>query len=495
MKLTTNEAAPVGGKGLSKDDISLWGSTAIGLSSTAPVYSLTATLGLMVVAVGAQAPIAFILAFIPMLFVAFAYKELNKEMPDCGTTFTWALQAFGKFTGWMGGWGMAIAGIVVLANLAQIAGKYLWLLIDKNLAENVFLVTSTGVAFIAAMTWVNYRGIDIGEKMQQVLVWVQYAALAAFVVMTIVKLSSGEAENSTPFSWDWFNPFAIADFSAFTQAILLAMFVYWGWDTCLALNEETRNPTKTPGRAALLSTVLLLLTYVGVTVAVMMFAGVGEEGLGLANGENVDDVLFVIAEAVMGPWAWLVIVAVMISAISSTQTTILPTARGTLSMAVHKALPDSFGKVHAKYLTPTLSTVLMGVISIVFYVGMTLISENILASSIAALGLYIAFYYGITAFACVWFFRKSLRESVGNLFMRGILPLAGGIMMAVAFVYSAIDMLRPDYGDTQFAGVGGTFIIGVGSLLLGVVLMVLWYAKSGRRSAANDDRAGYELVL
>lgn len=494
MNITTTEA-PTGGKGLSKDDISLWGSTAIGLSSTAPVYSLTATLGLMVVAVGAQAPIAFLLAFIPMLFTAFAYKELNKAVPDCGTTFTWASQAFGKFTGWMGGWGMALSGIVVLANLAQIAGKYLWLLVNPELAESVPLVTATGVAFIAAMTWVNYRGIDIGEKMQQVFIWIQYAALGAFVVMVLAKLGAGEAENATAFSWDWFNPFAISDFSAFTQAILLALFVYWGWDTCLALNEETRNPTKTPGRAAILATVLLLLTYVGVTVIVTMFAGVGEEGLGLANEENADDVLFALADAAMGPWAWLVVVAVMISAISSTQTTILPTARGTLSMAVHKALPERFAKVHTKYLTPTFSTVLMGAVSIVFYVGMTLVSENLLADSIAALGLYIAFYYGITAFACVWFFRKTLKDSAGNLFMRGVLPLAGGIMIAVAFIYSAFDMFRPDYGETQFAGVGGTFLIGVGSLLLGVVLMALWYTKSSRRQAAEEDIRDSELVL
>ena len=492
MKLVIKDH-PTGGKGLSKNDITLWGSTAIGLSSTAPVYSLTATLGLMVVAVGTQAPIAFLLAFVPMLFTAFAYKELNKELPDCGTTFTWASKAFGKLTGWMGGWGMAVAGVVVMANLSQITGKYFWLLINKDLAANSFLVTATGVLFIALMTWINYRGIDIGERMQQVFVWVQYATLAVFIVVALTRFS--EAVNPTPFSWNWFNPFAFTDFGAFTHAVLLALFVYWGWDTCLALNEETRNPTKTPGRAAILSTVLLLLTYVGVTVVVMMFAGTGTDGIGLGNHDNAGDVLFALANAVMGPWSWLIVLAVLISAVSSTQTTILPTARGTLSMAVHKALPDRFGNVHAKYLTPTFSTLLMGAVSIVFYVGMTLVSSDLLSDSIAALGLYIAFYYGMTAFSCVWHFRKTLRNSTRDLFMRGILPLAGGIMMAVAFIYSAIDMLRPDYGATHFFGVGGAFIVGVVSLLIGAVLMIIWYSKSSRREAADASIKEYELVL
>jgi amino acid transporter len=83
------------GKGLATGTLGLWGSTVIGLASTAPVYSLVATLGFVVLAVGEQAPVAFIAAFVPMLFIAFAYRELNNEIPDCGTTFTWATKAFG----------------------------------------------------------------------------------------------------------------------------------------------------------------------------------------------------------------------------------------------------------------------------------------------------------------------------------------------------------------------------------------------------------------
>ncbi len=78
-------------------------------------------------------------------------------------------------------------------------------------------------------------------------------------------------------------PARFTDWSGFTEAVLLALFIYWGWDTCLALNEETKDPKRIPGRAALLTTVILLGTYVTVTVAAMMYAGVGEDGAGLAN--------------------------------------------------------------------------------------------------------------------------------------------------------------------------------------------------------------------
>lgn len=464
------------GKGLAAGTLGLWGSTVIGLASTAPVYSLVATLGFVVLAVGASAPIAFIIAFIPMLFIAFAYRELNNDVPDCGTTFTWGTKAFGPWVGWMGGWGVAVAGMVVLANLAQIAGIYLWTLIgDGSLAENVPLVTATGVAFIAAMTWVSYRGVEIGERIQNILLGVQYLVLALFVVVALWKFFDGTAPNPTPFDLAWFNPLGFTDWSGFTEAVLLALFIYWGWDTCLALNEETKDPKRIPGRAALLTTVILLGTYVAVTVAAMMYAGVGEDATGLANVDNADDVFLALKDGLFGPFGWILIVAVLISAVSSTQTTILPTARGTLAMAAYKALPARFSTVHPRFQTPSFSTLVMGIVASVYYVGMTLISDNILQDSILSLGLAIAFYYAITGYACVWYFRRDLFTSAKNLFFRGILPLLGALMLTYAFVQSAIDMWDPEYGNTVLFGIGGTFVLGIGSLSIGVVLMVLWY--------------------
>lgn len=463
------------GKGLAAGTLGLWGSTVIGLASTAPVYSLVATLGWVVLAVGAQAPIAFIIAFVPMLFIAFAYRELNNAIPDCGTTFTWATKAFGPWVGWMGGWGVAVAGMVVLANLAQIASIYFWALLGQEFANNDWRVVLVGVAFIAAMTWVSWRGVELGERIQNVLLAIQYLALAIFVVAALWQFFGGTAPNPTPFDWEWLNPLAFTDWSGFTEAVLLALFIYWGWDTCLALTEETKDPKRIPGRAALLTTVILLVTYVSVTIAAMMYAGLGEDGSGLGNEANADDFFLAIRDGLLGPWGWLLVVAVLISAVSSTQTTILPTARGTLAMGVYRALPARFKVVHPTYKTPSFSTLVGGTVSICYYVGMSLISDNILQDSILSLGLAIAFYYAITGFACVWYFRGDLRNSARDLWFKGIFPLLGALMLAAAFVQSAIDMYDVDYGYTVLLGIGGTFVVGIGALLVGVVLMVIWY--------------------
>jgi len=486
------------GKGLAAGSLGLFGSTVIGLASTAPVYSLAATLGFVVLAVGAQAPIAFVIAFIPMLLIAFAYRELNRDVPDCGTTFTWATKAFGPRVGWMGGWGVAVAGIVVLANLAQIGGIYFWLLVAPDLAENTFVVTVTGVVFIALMTWISYRGIEIGERLQNVLLGFQYVALILFTVLTLGAVFAGTApEGSTLPSLDWFNPFAFSSVDGFVESVLLALFIYWGWDTCLALNEETKDPKRIPGRAAVLTTLILLVTYVGVSVAAMAYAGLGTTGMGLGNEGNADDVFFALKDSVFGPWAWLLVVAVMISAVSSTQTTILPTARGTLAMAVYRALPRRFSTVHPSFRTPSFSTAVMGVIAIAFYVGMTLVSENILADTILSLGLAIAFYYAITGYACVFYFRAELFTSWRNALYRFICPLLGALFLTAAFLFSVIDMLDPDYGYTVLFGVGGVFVVGVGSLALGAVLMIIWsfFAESKPFFRGESLNRGTEVLV
>ncbi|GAA2246092.1 APC family permease [Herbiconiux moechotypicola] len=473
---TAEPSTATGGKGLAAGKLGLVGSTVIGLASTAPVYSLAATVGFVVLAVGAQAPIAMILAFIPMFLTAYAYRELNRAVPDCGTAFTWVTKAFGPWTGWLAGWGVAVAGIIVLANLAQIGSKYLWLLTNNpDLYENVPLVTATGVVFIGVMTFVSVRGLEIGERLQNVLLGIQYLALILFVGIALWNVFAGTAPaGSTSPQLDWFNPFAFTSLSGFTEAILLCLFIYWGWDTCLALNEETKDPQRIPGRAAVLSTVILLVTYVSVTVAAMAFAGLGTSGLGLGNADNAEDVFFALKDAVFGPWAWLLVVAVCVSAISSTQTTILPTARGTLAMSTYKALPEAFGRINPKFRTPRFATVFMSVVAVAFYVGMTLVSENVLSDTILSIGLAIAFYYSLTSFACVWYFRKEIFTTPRNFLFKGLFPLIGGLMLTAAFIQSAVDMYDPDYGYTVIFGIGGVFVIGIGSLALGAVLMVIW---------------------
>ncbi|GAA1943692.1 APC family permease [Kitasatospora viridis] len=475
-----------GGKGLKDGALGLASSVAIGLASTAPAYSLAATLGLVVAGVGLQSPIVMILAFIPMLLIAYAYREMNAADPDCGTTFTWAARAFGPRTGWMGGWGIIAADVIVLANLAQIAGQYGFELIGANgLASSTLWTTTAGVVWIVLMTWLCYIGIEISAALQKVLLGIEVVMLAVLSVVALAKVYTGHAAaGSAHIALSWFNPLNIDSPSAFTKGILAAIFIYWGWDTAVSVNEETESRASTPGRAAVISTVLLLVIYAVVSTSAQAFAGIGTSGTGLANKANAGDVLSGLGNEVFGSHGigWflskLLIFMVLTSSAASTQTSILPTARTTLSMAAHKAIPARFARIHAKYLTPTWSTVGMGVVSAVFYVVLSKVSTAVLTDSIGSIGLSIAFYYGLTGAACVWYYRRVLTRSARDLWFKGILPGLGALILFGLFVYAAFFVYAdPGYGtgsvDLPLLGqVGRVSVIGIGSLLFGALVMI-----------------------
>jgi amino acid transporter len=477
----TPAATGVEDKGLKRNAIGFVSSVVIGVASTAPGYSLAASLGFIaaVAGVGLQSPAILLVAFIPMLLIAASYYYLNRADPDCGTTFSWVTRAMGPWVGWLGGWAIVVADIIVMANLAQIAGKYTFLLFDWNSAANSTLaVTLVGVVWIAVMTAICYIGIELSARTQVVLLGFEILTLTAFAVVALVQVANGTAgPNAIDPSLSWVNPFDISSFDALVSGVLIAIFIYWGWDSTVTVNEETEDATQTPGKAAILATILLLLIYVVVSVAAQAYDGVKPL---IAHS---DDVLSFLGSQVFAtPLDKLVIIAVLTSAAASTQTTILPTARTTLSMARAKALPYALGHVSTRYLTPTTSTVLMGAFSIIWYVGLTIVSENILFDSIAALGLMIAFYYGLTGYACVVYYRRELFKSLKNLLLIGVAPLLGALILTGIFIKSCVDLSDPansESGNSWF-GVGPPLIIGLGFLLFGVVLMVIWYLAGHR---------------
>lgn len=468
----TGDGPSRGGKGLRSNAIGFVSSTVIGVASTAPGYSLAATLGFVAAAVGLQSPAIMIVAFIPMLFIATSYFYMNRADPDCGTTFTWVTKAMGPRAGWMGGWAIIVADIIVMANLAQIAGLYSFLLIGWNeAADTTWAVTLLGVLWILLMTWIVARSVELSAKTQNYLLGAELLTLAVFAIVALYKVYADPAPGSIEPSLSWINPFAIDSFSALVSGVLLAVFIYWGWDSTVTVNEETTDSSRTPGLGALTAVVILVFTYVIVSVAAQAYGGVDQ------LVENSDDVLSSLGTAVFGsPWDKILIVAVLTSAAASTQTTILPTARTSLSMARAKALPSKFGEVHERFFTPYFSTWVMGISSIAWYVGLTLLSENILYDSIAALGLMIAFYYGITGFACAIYYRKELLKSAKNFFFIGVCPVIGASMLTAILVKSAVDLSKPENSESgaSWLGFGPPLVIAVLFALLGVGLMLYW---------------------
>src|SRR4051812_19039741 len=216
-------------KGLKADAIGYVSNLVISVASVAPGYSLAATLGFVVAVAGLQAPAVFVVAFIPMLLVAYAYRYFNAADPDAGTTFSWVTRAFGPGTGWIGGWAIIVADIIVMANLAQIAGSYTFLLFDwQSAADSTAAVTLVGVVWIIVMTWVCYIGIELNAATQKWLLGAEVVTLTLFAVWALVKVAVTDVPGEVAPSLAWLNPFDAPSWSGFLDGILLAIFIYWG---------------------------------------------------------------------------------------------------------------------------------------------------------------------------------------------------------------------------------------------------------------------------
>jgi amino acid transporter len=111
-----------------------------------------------------------------------------------------------------------------------------------------------GSFFIIAMTLVSARGIVLSERIQNVLIAIQFGVLVIVSIIALVRVfagTAGEQAISPSLAWLW--PGGL-DMSSIAQAIILCVFIYWGWDSCLAVGEETKNSDRTPGLAAIITT-------------------------------------------------------------------------------------------------------------------------------------------------------------------------------------------------------------------------------------------------
>ena len=502
MESATAGRPEAGQPDLKHDSIGFWDAVIVGISSTAPAYSIAAVIGIVVAGVGLQAPGILFLSFIPMFLIATAFYYMNRADPDCGTNFSWITRAIGPSTGWSAGFAVCTTGLIVIGSLADVAAYYIYDILGMESALPTFEageswterlpVTLLSVVIIVAVTAICVIGLELGKWATRILIGAQVAALLIFGVVALVKVLAGDGPSgSIDPSFEWFNPFGSGNsFDAVVLGLLTGVFIYWGWESTVNLNEETEDSDSTPGKAALLSTVLLLLTYLLTAYAVISYLGAE----GVTEFEDDNAILGTAAEGALGsPLDNIVLLAIITSGIASAQTTILPASRTALSMARQGAFPKSFATIHPRFQTPHVATIVVGGIALVWYVFFNLISSNFLFDSLTALAIVIAFYYSLTGFACAIYHRHELTKSAKNFFFMGVAPVTGAMILAGLFVKAIWEYRKVDdsYSGQAIAGVAIPAVLGVGLIVIGIVLMLIWRATGhdeyfGRKTEVVD---------
>jgi amino acid transporter len=431
-------AVPVGGAEaphtgeLKHGTLSLFDSTMIATASVAPAYSLAATIGLMVAAVGLQAPAAILVSFFPVFFIALAYYFLNKQDPNCGASYTWISRTLNPHLGWVTGWVQTAASILFCIAAPLLAGSNTLALmnnlgwISAEAASDSKLVALVGFIWLVLVTAMVVRGIRLTANFQWVMVGIEYLLVLGFAIAAFIKIATVHPAGSQNISLDWFNPFSLQGLEGLAAGAVLGVFFFWGWDTAANLNEESDNAETTPGNAGIISMFILLFIFLVAAAAVEALVPADK----LAK-EGPNALFYFATQVFPSPWSYLIVLAVLASTVASTQTTLLPATRLTFSMSRDDVFPPVFGLVHRTWHTPYIGTMIVASIAAAGIL-LTTFSSSInttFQGVISNIGVLVAFYYGVTGIACAWAFRRVLFRSPRYLILAGILPVIGAIFL------------------------------------------------------------------
>ena len=207
----------------------------------------------------------------------------------------------------------------------------------------------------------------------------------------------------------WFTLSGAGGFKALISGVLLAIFLYSGWDTAAYVGEEAKG--KQAGPAAVTSVILLFFIY---AVAILAFQGVAPSHVLQANAANI---LAYVGQQIGGSfWKQVMIVAVLGGTLASLQAAIVSSSRISFAMGRDRVFPRWFGAVSEQYRTPWNATILLGLLNVVFLWGSTLIGSigQALGDIVSTLGLMAAIFYMLTAGTAVWYYRRTLMQNTGN---------------------------------------------------------------------------------
>ena len=455
----------------------------LGLSSSGPAQTLAVSLASLVAATAYGGAVALLVCFVPMLGIAVGYQRLNRWDQSSGATYTWVARVFHPYLGFLAGWMILLYYTLGTSSLTIPAGTYTLELIDARLIDSPVAVAIAGGTWNILVTLLALKGLRVAARFEWLVVVFQYLVLLLLAGAGLLALAQGRA--AVAFSWDWFTLSGMGGMRGLMSGILIACFMYSGWDAAVYVNEESRDRVNSPGHAAIASVVILAVFYV---VCVLGLQAV------LTPQEleaHAGDALAVIGERLLpGPWAPLISIVVLTGTLATLQAAVISAARIGFAMSRDRVMPAVLRRVDPDTGNPWAATLVMSALNLIL-LGLALATGSIgraLANVASSLGLISILFYGLTAAAALWHNRRSLLRTPADFLLGGVLPGGGALFMA----WVAVESVRSEATSPQ------TLSYGLGSVALGLVVAALvhrygnsaFFARGPARAAAAAPRPG-----
>ena len=426
----------------------------MGVAGTAPAFSIAATTATLAAAVGTLAPASLLYCGLIMFGVTFSYMHLNRVNPNAGASYAWVGSIFNPVLGFFAGWALLVASAVFMVSGTIPAATATLLLIRPELANNPAMVTFTAAGWLLAVSAVIVKGIKPTSYSQIVMTGIEVGVLVLIVSVAAIKFGGTPVR---PFSLDWFS---IGQFTPklFSTGALTALFFFWGWDVTVNLNEETKNSSHAPGRGALWAMVIVLLLFMSfATITLMVLTDKEIE-------QSSTTIVFAVADKLFPkPWAYMAVIAVMLSSIGTLETSILQFTRTLYAKGRDGVLHPRYALLHKTWRTPWVATAVIAFLGTFFlFLSSYFPTVNlIIKDSVNAIGFQVAFYYGLAGLACAWHYRTRAFYSSYNFVFLVAWPVLSAVFLFFIAAYSI-----PTFDLT-------TNVVGMGGLAIGIVPLLL----------------------
>jgi len=347
---------------------------------------------------GPAIPLSFIVAALGCVFAGLCYAEFSSMVPVSGSAYAYSYATLGEGVAWFVGWNLVLEYMLAAATVAVGWSRYLVKLLDElHIAAPAKLLSApfTGevghafalngaiinvpAIFIAALaTTICYIGIRQSATFNGFVVAIKVAIVVLVIAFGAFFVDTSNWHPYIPENTGKFGEFGV---SGILRASGIIFFAYIGFDAVSTAAQEAKNPQRDMPIGILGSLIICTILYILMSAVLT----------GLVPYPKLNDAAPVVVALQAHPQlAWLkiwVIIGALAGLTSVILVMILAQARIFLTMAQHGLLPPSFAKVHPKYRTPHIATVVTGVFAMV---AAGLLPINIL-SEMVSIGTLLAF--------------------------------------------------------------------------------------------------------
>lgn len=355
-------------------------------------------------------------AVIAMLFTALSYGHMAKAFPAAGSTYTYTRKAINDKLGVVAGW-IVLLGYVFFPMAIWLIGASYFSAAVPAVPSWVWLI-----GFIVVTSLINIVGVEVGSKINFIMVSIQVVIIVAFLIFTIKAITEGMGEGTLASFSPFYNP--DIDFSYTVAGAAAACYCFLGFDALTTFTEDTIDPTKNIPR----SIILTLLVCGAIFLVVTYFTHLVHPSFDYPNPDNAAyDIAKQIAPSIFGGIFLIGTIAGQFAAGLSAQAS---GARLLYAMGRDGVLPKKFfGNLNHKTQTPVNAIILTGVVAL-FAVFLDVTK----ATAYINFGGFVAFFF-VNISVIVYYFVKQKQRSVKGFFLYLVFPVLGALLCLYLLVH------------------------------------------------------------